>query len=207
MYNWTMNRWLVRFLDCVFLLLVAGVVIWVAQNRLEVRDWLFLRNYQPSAQIAQLATDAGMSDTGRRLFYRGDPQLVDKTAINQACGADIIGCTDEKDRIYMLQEDKPSDHQEIVVTAAHEMLHMAYRRLNKAGLAAVDPLIQQNAEQLGSGDIAKEAQRLTDSDQLLDEEHSLLGTEYSPLSAELETYYGRYFTDRQKVLDAYAASK
>lgn len=202
-----MKPWLSRTLDVIFLAIVAGAVVWVTQNRVEVRDWLFLRNYQPSPQIAQLATDADMNDAGRRLFYRGDPQIVDHEAIKQACGVDIIGCTDENDHIFILAPDKPRDQQEIIVTAAHEMLHMAYRRLNKASLEAVDPLIQQGAENFGGGDLAKEAARLTDTDQLLDEEHSLLGTEYSPLSPQLESYYSRYFSSRQKVLAAYAASK
>lgn len=202
-----MKQVFTRILDVLFLLIVAGTVWWIIQNRLQIRDWLFLRDFVPSPDITQLATDAGMNDNGRKLFYSGDPQLVDKATIKQVCGADIVGCIDEQDHIYILQPDKPKDEQEIIVTAAHEMLHLAYRRLNKAGRESVDPIIEQESARIGVGDLAKQAERISDDAELTDEQHSLLGTEYDDLSQELESYYNRYFSDRRKVLAAYNNSQ
>lgn len=191
-----------KLFDVILLIALSGLIWWVAMHRVQIRDWWTFNSYQPPADIAALATDAGMNDNGRRLFYIGDPQLVDHQAIKQDCGDDIVGCVDEHDHIFLLKEDTPANHDDVVVTAAHEMLHMAYRRLSKADRQLFDPQIVIDATKYQS-DIDAETSRLSDKAEKIDEEHSLLGSEYPDLSVSLETHYKLYFSDRRMVLLAY----
>ncbi len=59
-------------------------------------DSLRLRNYQPSAQIAQLASDTTMNDHGRHLFYVYHPELDQKETFNNNCKGNertiVLGC-------------------------------------------------------------------------------------------------------------------
>ena len=194
-----------KWFDALFLLALMGFIIWFAANRQAIRDWLTLRTYRPPAAVAQLATDAGMNSASRRLFYLGNPQLVDHAAIQQDCGADIVGCIDEHNRIFLLKEDKPSDHPDVVVTAAHEMLHQAWRRLDQNTKDELDPVIQDDASRVGGAEIENEAQKDTDTNELTDEEQAILGSEFGGLSPQLEAYYSRYFSDRGKVIAAFQA--
>ena len=45
-------------------------------SRYVVLDSWCLRSYHPSAQVSALANRATMTATGRRLFYRANPQFV-----------------------------------------------------------------------------------------------------------------------------------
>ncbi len=188
-----------RAFDVVFVLFLAGL-LWLGNaNKIAVNDWFFFRNYQPSAETAQVAKDAGLSAYGSRLFYRTDPQFVDLATVNSKCDIETLGCIDEKGRVYIL--DTPNQHNRTVVTAAHEMLHLAYRRLPRAAKDEIGPLIDE-AIQSNYAAISTELSDQTTLDDRRDEAHSLLGTEYTAMPSALEAYYKQYFADRALVVAA-----
>jgi hypothetical protein len=193
-----------RTFDAIFIAALALLLWWSWVNRVAVGDWVFFLSYHPSPEAVQVASDAGLSAYGRKLFYRTDPQFESRAQVEAACSIEQLGCIDEKGRVYIL--DDTGKHDQAIVTAAHEMLHLAYRRLpqaDKDALAAdIDLAVAANAENGIQDELAGEK---TD-DGRRDEAHSLLGTEYKDLPASLDRYYSRYFSDRSKVLDAEAAS-
>jgi predicted nucleic acid-binding Zn-ribbon protein len=87
------------------------------------------------------------------------------------------------------------------VTASHEMLHAAYERLNESDKIRVDGLITEAFKTVADERIKStiEDYRKNGAD-TTNELHSILGTEVRTLPPELETYYKRYFTDRQVVV-------
>ncbi|HEY5152347.1 MAG TPA: hypothetical protein VII55_00060, partial [Candidatus Saccharimonadales bacterium] len=92
-------------------------------------------------------------------------------------------------------------------TAAHEMLHGAYDRLSGPEKAKVDTMLldyynHDLTDQRIRDTIA--AYRKTEPHDVVNEMHSVFGTEVANLPAGLQQYYTRYFTDRSKVTD-YAA--
>lgn len=191
-----------RTFDVFFLIAVAAIVGLSYANRTAIGDWMFFRSFQPSAEMSLVATDAGLSETGRHLLYRTNPQFVDQAEVDVQCDAERLGCLSPKGQAFIL--DDPAQPGQTAVTAAHEMLHLAYRRLSQSQKAELAPLLDQ-AIAAHAIDINDELRSATTQEERRDEAHSLLGTEYGQLPAGLETYYKAYFTDRSKVVALNAA--
>lgn len=192
-----------RRFDIIFLIVLSGLV-WIAfVNRIAIGDWIYFLGYQPDARTAQTATDAGLSDQGRRLLYRTNPQYASKDTITAECDLERLACITAKGQVFIL--DDPSKPTQTVVSAAHETLHLAYRRLSETKKQELAPLLDQAIE-LNNTAISSELVGQTTPDDRRDEAHSLLGTEYANLPTKLETYYQTYFNDRSKVVALEAAS-
>jgi hypothetical protein len=193
-----------RVFDVIFLALLGVLIWWAAVNRVAVGDWIYFLRYEPSSQVETVAKEAGLSDAGRRLFYRTDPTFADRATVTAACDIERLGCIDEKGRVFIL--DEPGQHATAVVTAAHEMLHLAYRRLTEERKAALALLLDEGVRMNRPEGIDEQlANEQTTADRR-EEAHSYLGSEYTDLPEDLEHYYAEYFSDRSKVLAAQAIS-
>jgi hypothetical protein len=117
-----------RKVDLVILLLVLIFGALGLVHAKQVGDWWHARIYHPDAEIVQLAEDAGMNDKGKQLFYRFEPTLVDQDTLNDKCSVEKLGCTEGR-HIYILRPTTDAERQRTIVTAAHEMLHVAYSPL------------------------------------------------------------------------------
>lgn len=192
----------------IFLALISGTALAVWQHR-SILDWWQLRGYVPPAEIAALAADTAMTDPARRVFYVNHPDLMDdSTAFRQACPLNeetiILGCYHSGQRgIFIFDVDSTELDGVEEVTAAHEMLHAAYERLSANDKSEVEALLTSYYQNELTNERIKKSidnYRKTEPNQLLDEMHSIFGTEVANLPAELETYYSRYFTDRGRVV-------
>lgn len=186
--------------------IATGALLWV--NRDYLQDQLALRGYEPSTEIAALATETDMTEYGRRLFMVNKPQLQDKIAFNEACRdlgeeAAVLGCyKGNRQGIFIFDITDQRLHGIEQVTAAHEMLHQAYDRLDGNEKSRIDDLLQDfyNNNLTDESIKSKIAIYEEDGSDLANEMHSIFGTEVKNLPAELEEYYNQYFTDRQKVV-------
>lgn len=194
-----------RTFDVLFVGSLLVLLGWGYINRIAVTDWLYFASYHPSSQIQTLATQAGLNDTGRRLLYRANPTLAGQSTIDQVCDQERLGCLTEKGDVYIL--DDPTDPEQTVVTAAHEMLHLAYRRLDAATKQRANALLIDALNRHPDPKLTDELADLPSQDEKLDEAHSILGTEYQSLDPALEAYYDTYFRDRTTVVAAEAASQ
>ncbi len=168
-------------------------------------------DYQPPAEIARLATAATMTDKARAILYAARPQIDDdRGTFEQHCQAPVsattveLGCYTADNRIYILRITAPQLSEVMVVTAAHEMLHAAYAQLSATDRNALTPHLEGQVTEIHDGDLAQELRqyRVTEPGQRENELHSILGTEYAPLTATLEQYYRLYFTNRMAVVSA-----
>ena len=79
----------------VFLVTSAAALL-IVSNRYNIYDWVKLRNYTPSPDIAALASTSGMNTKGSKLFYVNDPKISDKTSFNKECSTTeqtiVLGC-------------------------------------------------------------------------------------------------------------------
>lgn len=187
------------YIDLVILLFVLIVGYFAVKNAVAIGDWWFFRSYEPSAEVKKLADDAGMSDYGRKLFYRLDPQFVDRREINDKCGSDALGCTVGRN-IYILNDFTSKQYNRSVVTAAHEMLHVGYSRISKDALEGLKSALDEQID-LSDPDLVQKFKGF-EAEDYYNEGHSYLGTEEPSLTDELQTYYEQYFSDRSKVLEA-----
>lgn len=142
-----------------------------------------------------------MSPFGAALLYRTDPQYVSQSIVDIHCDIERLGCLTSKNTVFVT--DNSFKPKQTVVTAAHEMLHLAYQRLSLAEKDRIQPFLDQGIMQ-NSALINDELRSVITADERRDEAHSLLGTEYTSIPTELKTYYMQYFTDRAKVLAAAA---
>ncbi len=162
-------------------------------------------NQNASIELANLATATTMTPEAANNFFRARPELADKAKIQSACSDSLhdnpqsvqfAGCL--TDRIYLLRITEPEAADEVTVTAAHEMLHVAYSRLTSEERRQVDAWLEQAVAALNNTTLNEELQ-LYSAEERLDELHARLGTEVASLPPELEQYYRRYFTNRQSL--------
>jgi len=158
---------------------------------------------EPSpADIVAIADATGMSDAGRLIFLASTPAVEDADTFNADCQVEsegTLGCFDGDD-IYIYEVTDPRLQGTIEVTAAHEMLHAAYRRLSDDERADVDAMVAEAVQKLPEDDPVFLDMASYPASQFPDEWHSRLGTEFADLSPALEAHYDRYFDDRSLVL-------
>lgn len=172
----------------------------------DVVDWWLLRDYDPPAEIVELARDATMTELGQRYFYVYSPQLLERDAFRANCTiaekSIVLGCYVSRQGvfIYDVTDEQLSGIRQ--VTAAHEMLHVAYERLSTAERERIDQLNLEAFDGLDDTRIRRtmEAYRQRDPTIVANELHSILPTEVRELSDELEEYYAQYFDDRLEVV-------
>ena len=162
----------------------------------------------PPADVTTLI-DGVLTATGERHYYGADPEILDKAAFQATCPNDseltfVLGCY-HGGTISILRIDRPELARLMEVTAAHEMLHAAHASLGAPDRRRVHAWIEEFYAGLDDAEIRElvaEYERLRPQSRL-NELHSILGTEVEVLSPALETYYGRYFADRRRVVEAH----
>lgn len=202
------------------LIAAAVLVLWLAAlgvaaaERQNIYDWVKLQGYQAPVAIASLAREDTMTAYGRKIFYVNHPQLDDKSVFAGKCpnnGGEqtiVLGCYRSGEAgIFLLSVSDPRLNGVEQVTAAHEMLHGAYERLSDKDRQQVDTMLldyynHDLHDQRIKDTIA--AYKKSEPHDVVNEMHSVFGTEVAQLPSGLEQYYKRYFTDRPQIA-AFAA--
>ncbi len=205
-------------LGSVIALLLSGAIIafsvWLFFNRQFVVDQFNVWSYEPSASVAAIEERAQLTDKGRFMFYATKPEVLEAATFNTECprqevGNPILGCYTSADRIfiYNLTDAQLDGMKE--VTAAHEMLHAAWVRIDEDEKARITTLIREAYEKVDNPELTTrmEYYERTEPGEYINELHSILGTEVAELGPELESYYAQYY-DRTNILalhDIYGA--
>lgn len=188
-------------------LVVFAASIFFILRQDDVIDWWLLREYEPPAEIAMLAENTTMTELGERYFFVYQPTLLDRDTFRQSCTVAeksiVLGCYVSRQGIYIydVSDEQLSGIRE--VTAAHEMLHVAYERLSASERERIDELNLAVYDQLDDERIRRTIQAYRDRDPKIvaNELHSILPTEVRNLdNPELEEYYAQYFEDRLAVV-------
>jgi hypothetical protein len=184
---------------------VVAAVAWVGTNEQRVIDQVAVWEFEPSDALAAYVERSKFTDEGRFLFYASRPEIAGEGEFDQVCSSreedvGILGCYLPDDKSIFLYDvtDARLDGIEEVV-AAHEMLHAAWDRMSAEEREALGPLLE--AEAATRADDAAFAETLefyakSEPGERLNELHSIIGTEFGEVSAELESHYARYFADR-----------
>lgn len=185
------------------LILAAGILLY--GNR--ALDAVVASRFVPTSQIASIRHSLQLTDEGGNLLYASEPQIASGQAFNTACESTersqaILGCYSMR-KIYLfdITNDQLAGAEE--VTAAHEMLHAAYERLNMFERPKVDQLLDEQYQKIkDKPELSKIVAyyQKEEPDAVGNELHSILGTIEPSLSPELEAYYSRYFVDRSAIV-------
>lgn len=188
-------------------ILLAPVVFWI--NHRAIFDWYQLRNYIPSSSVSSLATSGGFNPSAKKIFYVNHPRLFDEIKqFRASCPSTeqtiILGCYHSNQAgiyIYNVKDARLSGIKE--VTAAHEMLHAAYDRLSSKEKTKINSMLidyyQNGLSDQRIKDTINEYKKSEPND-LVNEMHSIFGTEVVSLPSALENYYKQYFTNRSLVV-------
>jgi hypothetical protein len=201
-----------KLVSLIVLLTIIAFPILAVANSQAIEDWWKLRGYTPPAQIQKLANEDTMTDKAKHLFYVNHPELIgDKAKFNAACPQSeqtiVLGCyyntgngINEGIAIYDVTDSRLAGVEE--VTAAHETLHAAYQRLNAKDKNNVDNML----ENYYKSDLHDQriidtinSYKKTEPNDVVNEMHSVFGTEVASLPTPLENYYKQYFNNRQAI--------
>ena len=160
--------------------------------------------------VAKIADDAGVNENGKFLLQVSYARINNRDDFNKNCSngdesqSIVLGCF-SKNRIYIfnVSDEKIAGVKSVI--AAHEMLHAAYSRLSTSERNRVDQMIQNEIPNIQSADIKNslDVYKKTEPGEEMNELHSLLATEEKNLPKDLEEYYSKFFSDRQKVVSDY----
>jgi hypothetical protein len=198
------KKWL-GYGTVVAVLLLVVVALLKQQDLL---DWWRLRDYVAPTTVAALADDDTMTSYAERLFYVNSPAVTRASDFTRNCptGGEktvVLGCYVGNDHgiyVYDVTDERLNGVEQ--VTAAHEMLHAAYRRLSAHERTRIDALLTSYYEHDLTDQRIKdtiEAYKKSEPNDVVNEMHSVFGSEVAQLPAELEAYYQRYFTNRATV--------
>lgn len=193
------------------LLISAAAAYLLISNRQLVLDQVSLMQYTPPAEIVAMADRTAMSDAGRRTFYVSQPGLEDAQDFRTICGNNeqgtaVLGCySSQRIHIFNVSDQQLDGIRE--VTAAHEMLHAAYERMSSEEQASLAPLLEAEYQILSKDSAFSDRMAYyakVEPGERENELHSIIGTEVTSISPELEAHYAKYFTDRQVVVALHA---
>lgn len=196
------------------LIVILALFGWGLWQRVAIADWFRLHGYTPTTEVANLTTDDTFTPYATHMFYINRPRIIPKAEFSTHCtGATeqtiVLGCYHSTEGgIYVLSIADDSRLNGVEqVTAAHEMLHAAYDRLTPEKRQQVDGWLEDYYSNGLTDERIKgviDSYKQTEPDAVVNEMHSIFGTEITSLPPDLENYYKQYFSDRQKIA-AYAS--
>jgi len=193
--------------NSVICLLLIAASAWVVLNRQFVIDQIAVWQFHSTPQLDALVDRAGMNNHGKFFFLASRPVLDGTQNFNNECAriestTSILGCYSNNQIFIYDVTDKALDGVR-EVTATHETLHAIYNRLSTDEKDKIDVLLEAEYKKLqGNKDYADRMAfyARTEPGERDNELHSVVGTEIAKISPELETYYSKYFTNRQDVV-------
>jgi len=202
----SLQRTVVGGFISIVILVAAGLLF---MNRQYAMDQITVWSYKPSVQIQTIEDRIDLTNKGKFYFYSTQPVVANADQFNQDCprqevGNPILGCYSAQ-RIYVYDITNTQLDGIEEVTSAHEMLHAVWERTSMDDQNKIGALLKAEYQKRSATetDLVERMQyyQRTEPGEFLNELHSILGTEDGALSPELETYYKRFFNDRQKVVD------
>ena len=196
----------------VIIVILVGVYSTIVFERQNILDWLSLINYKPSQQIAAIASEDEMLPYTKRVFYVNKPQIDSKQVFTKYCPNSseqtvVLGCYHSgQNGIFILSVNNSTLAGIEQVTAAYETLHAIYQRLDSSDQTKLNNELL-NFEHNGLNNPIIEQQiasfEKTEPTQVLNEMTSLFATEVQNLPSNLNSFYAKYFLNRQILVGLY----
>lgn len=193
-----------KIIDIAILIFVLFFGFFAVKNAHTIGDRLHSLKYTAPAEIVKIADAASMTEKSKLMFYRFSPTLLSQYDLDFKCGVKKLGCTSNHS-IYILNYNGDKELNQSSVTAAHEMLHVAYSRLSGSQKNKINKLIDSELEKPEASDIKDKLSGYS-ADDYYDEAHSFVGTELASISLELDEYYSKFFINRNKIITAFQNS-
>lgn len=193
------------FVCCCLLIAFSYLII---VNKQYIIDQITVWQFKPTEEVLDLIERAGMNESGKFIYLASQPKLDGTQSFNDECNrvenvSAILGCyTDGKIYIYDIANEQLDGIRE--VTAVHETMHAVYDRMDNKEKLHINELLEEEYSKIKDNDKLSKLMDYysrAEPGQRDNELHSIIGTEISEISSELEVYYDKFFDDRQKVVE------
>ena len=206
---------LLATLGIMLVVALGGAGAWVLTHQQRVSDQFVVWQNEPTATIVAYADRSTMTGEGRFLFYASRPSIESTGSFDTHCASEtedvgILGCyvlSDRKIFLFNVTDDRLDGLEEVV--AAHEMLHAAWDRMSDSERATITPLLEAEASARADDPAFVKTVKYyatAEPGERLNELHSIIGTEFADISAELESYYATFFSDRRALVQLHLTS-
>lgn len=191
-------------------LIVLGVLLTAIYKFQFLIDQYALATFRPTAEVQGIIDRLKLTSEAKGILARTQPEINSKADFNANCQTNMgdleLGCY-TRGRIYVLRIENPDLAPEMDVVMAHELLHAAYDRLGKRDQARINASLQTAYAKITDEDLRERmaSYARTEPGEENNELHSILGTEFGGLSADLEGHYRTYFDDRSVIVAAQQA--
>lgn len=190
----------------VFVASLAAAFIGIVFGQ-KIIDSVMASSFSPSQQVAMINDHLKLTDDAKTIFYASKPSVDGQEQFNQNCQSTerttaMLGCYYQR-KIYLFNITNQEMKGAVEVTAAHEMLHAAYERIPFYEKDSVNKLILAEYEKVKSDKTIKDLvsyYEKAEPGSVTNELHSIIGTTVATIDPKLETYFARYFTDRQAIV-------
>lgn len=192
---------------------LIAALIYAVMNRQLIQDQMAAARFNPTSQVQSLQQSLQLTESGERIFLASHPTLDGSQYFNTQCaevqhGASghVLGCfVDNHIHLYSVSDPRVAGIVE--VTAAHELLHAAYARMQPGDRAALGKKLRDLYEKRAKND-PDLVERMSMYSGLSDaafaaELHSVFGSERTNLPAWLEKHYAQWFKHRPHFAETY----
>lgn len=165
------------------------------------RGW----QYDESVEVGLVRKEIELTDTGERIFLATSPALESAESFNEHCenqrvDVSLLGCyTDGRMYIYDVRSEELTDVKK--VTAAHELLHAAWVRMNRREQENVTKMLEDFAQE--NEDWVNGELEFYNEDEKMEELYTRVATKVREVPDELEEHYRKYFANRLKIVEFY----
>lgn len=169
-------------------------------------DYWRAKDFIPSAKIIQIVEKIKPTDRAKNIFFATNPQVLSSEEFNLHCSralekTTILGCY-KADSIFIFDVENTDLDGVQEVTAAHELLHAVWSRMSSNEKSHLGGLLRDDYERIKTPELEATMAAYAESQpgEHENELHSILGTEFTDLSSELEAHYSKVFEARSEIV-------
>ncbi len=198
------------FVFVIVMMIIGLIAVFFGPRILQfAKDEMRIRSYEQTDEEYAIMENLELTKEGERLFKIAHLKIVGSEELKDMCDPDVKkesltgGCYwNENIYVYNFDTDYTKLYKDY--TAAHELLHVVYERMSSKERKEIDALVQEvfNDERYHE-QLAEEVSNEAYDEYRANELHSRVGTELMELPEALEAHYGKYFTNREKIVGYY----
>ena len=195
----------------IIITIIAAAIVGYAAYFFHVGDYIEAAIYKPTEEMSAVMTSIKLTSKGNRVFRSANPSLESNEDFNENCktvskDAYVLGCyitVSDQIHLYNVQFTEETKNLRGIIesTAAHEMLHAAWSRMNSWDRTSISNKLQAVYDSADK-DFKKEFDTYS-KNEFYDELHARVGVELKNIPEELEKHYAEYFEDRQAIVNYY----
>lgn len=206
------KRFSKKLLSLFSLLAILLTGLWAWGNKWEIHDRWVSRSYSATKDSTEVLNNLDLTSKGELVYKASLTEVDDKEKFRLRCPvqrfeqASVLGCYGNR-RIYVLKVDEEKLNGIEEVTAAHELLHAMFERMDSSERDRVGVLVNELRGNTGDQQteelINNYQKNLGLGEELNNEMFAIFGTQLKNVGPELEEIYKVYFKDRASIVDKY----